>query len=301
LNLHGVRGGVGGRSGGVAGSGFPPTLPHSGPLAYVHRGVRSEQPADCDASLLPLLKYQAFFVDPGLYGDQPGETGIGLCAPGPATAKVVLFARYVWHGVFTPFRVNGRPNPPARVESQATQLLPVVWTLSGSYDPTQRVAHISGSLTEGGQPVQPIRNDPYGFQGVLWHGTALGGSFPGIVNATAGPLSLDDSGHFSETVPIAQTTYFRASGGTVLGHFGRAACKPPTIAPKGCVSATRSGFARGSLIIEVTVLEGRDRSSESGPGFSPEKLSRGRITPPCGWCAVNASMTGAGMPGIIGA
>lgn len=168
-----------------------------------------------------------------------------------------------------------------------------------SYDPTQRVAHISGSLTEGGQPVQPIRNDPYGFQGVLWHGTALGGSFPGIVNATAGPLSLDDSGHFSETVPIAQTTYFRASGGTVLGHFGRAACKPPTIAPKGCVSATRSGFARGSLIIEVTVLEGRDRSSESGPGFSPEKLSRGRITPPCGWCAVNASMTGAGMPGII--
>lgn len=39
-------------------------------------------------------------------------------------------ARYVWHGVFTPFRVNGRPNPPARVESQATQLLPVVWTLS---------------------------------------------------------------------------------------------------------------------------------------------------------------------------
>jgi hypothetical protein len=341
----------------------------------------------------PYSNTRAFFVDPGLYGDQPGETGVGLCAPGPATAKVVLFApagvvmsfgakpgtvigrlsaksdrvgkkigidfplrngsivaadpkryaqnrcspgvhdavwllrtktvdgrfvirlplyvdkidpaaanansvyrmqmcfsspngrtrisgwpsrtlfrtmnllfdssviseqptipaRYVWHGVFTPFRANGRPNPAARVESQATQLLPVVWTLSGSYDPTQHVAHISGSLTEGGQPVQPIRNDPYGFQGVLWHGTALGGSFPGIVNATAGPLSLDDSGHFSETVPIAQTTYFRASGGTVLGHFGRAACKPPTIAPKGCVSATRSGFARGSLIIEVTV------------------------------------------------
>ena len=64
MNLHGVRGGVGGRSGGVAGSGFPPTLPHSGPLAYVHRGVRSEQPADCDASLLPLLKYPGFLCRP---------------------------------------------------------------------------------------------------------------------------------------------------------------------------------------------------------------------------------------------
>ena len=163
-------------------------------------------------------------------------------------------AAYVWRGVFTPFLADGHANVAGRFEAQATQLLPVVWTLSGQYDPAQQAAHVSGSITEGGQPVQPIQSNPYGFAGGIVRGTALGGTFPGILNATWDPLTVDANGHFSETVPIAQTTYFRASGGDVLHHLRPlTGCKGPTIAPKGCVSATQSGFAMPSPIITVTV------------------------------------------------
>jgi hypothetical protein len=120
--------------------------------------------------------------------------------------------------------------------------------LSGTYDPVRQVANITGSLTRGGQPV---RSDPYGFSGLIWQGTALGGDFPGIVNPTRIPLEIDASGHFSASAPITQGTYFRASGGTVL-QYG-IGCKPPSIAPKGCVSASLSGFAMPSPITRVKV------------------------------------------------
>jgi hypothetical protein len=168
--------------------------------------------------------------------------------PNVVSEQPTIPAAYVWQGVFTPFRSNGLPNAAARVEGRATQLLPVVWTLSGTYDPVRQVANITGSLTRGGQPV---RSDPYGFSGLIWQGTALGGDFPGIVNPTRIPLEIDASGHFSASAPITQGTYFRASGGTVL-QYG-IGCKPPSIAPKECVSASLSGFAMPSPITRVKV------------------------------------------------
>ncbi len=153
-------------------------------------------------------------------------------------------AAYVWHGFFTPFRTNGRPNPAATVEGRATQLLPIVWTLNGTYDPSSGAARVTGSLTQGGQPVA-------GLTFPLWHGTALGGgSFPGILNPSIDSQTTDAAGQFSASVPIASTTFFRASGGTVL-QYSR--CQGPSPAPKGCVSASTSGFAGASAIVEVAV------------------------------------------------
>jgi hypothetical protein len=43
-------------------------------------------------------------------------------------------AAYVWHGFFTPFRADGSTHAAATVEARATQLLPVAWTLAGTYD-----------------------------------------------------------------------------------------------------------------------------------------------------------------------
>ena len=84
----------------------------------------------------------------------------------------------VWHGFFTPFRTNGWPNPAATVEGRATQLLPILWTLNETYDAPSGAARVTGSLTQGGQPVA-------GLTFPLWHGAALGGgSFPGILNPT---------------------------------------------------------------------------------------------------------------------
>jgi hypothetical protein len=152
-------------------------------------------------------------------------------------------AAYTWHGFFTPFRTNGWPNPAARVESRATQLLPVVWTLGGVYDAGAGAARLTGSLTQGGQPVG-------GLKFVLWHGAGLGGAFPGILDPTISYATTDAAGQFWASVPIAATTYFRASGGTVL-QYSR--CRGPSTAPKGCVSASTSGFASPSSIVEVMV------------------------------------------------
>ena len=152
-------------------------------------------------------------------------------------------AAYVWHGFFTPFRTNAWPNPTAAVEGRATQLLPIVWTLNGAYDAPSGAARVTGSLTQGGRPVA-------GLKFVLWHGAALGGGFPGFVDPTTNYPTTDAAGQFSAAVPIAAKTYFRASGGTVL-QYSR--CQGPSPAPKGCVSASTSGFAGAGAIVEVAV------------------------------------------------
>jgi hypothetical protein len=105
------------------------------------------------------------------------------------------------------------------------------------------MARLTGRLTQGGLPVA-------GLKFVLWHGTALGGTFPGIVNPSTDYPTTDTAGQFSASVPIATTTYFRASGGTVL-QYSR--CRGPSAAPKGCVSASTSGFAGASAIVELVV------------------------------------------------
>jgi hypothetical protein len=153
-------------------------------------------------------------------------------------------AAYVWHGFFTPFRTTGWPNPAATVEGRATQVLPIVWTLNGTYNAPAGAARLTGSLTQGGRPVA-------GLKFVLWHGTALGGGgFPGILGPTMDYATTDAAGQFSAAFPIAATTYFRASGGTVL-RYSR--CEGPSSAPKGCVSASTSGFAGASAIVAVPV------------------------------------------------
>jgi hypothetical protein len=178
-----------------------------------------------------LFRSMNLLVNPSVVSERPTEPGA-----------------YVWHGLFTPFRTNGVPNAAGTVESRATQMLPVVWTLNGSYYASQHAAVLSGALTQGGQPVS-------GLKFVIWYGTALGGTFPGILNPKidSNYPTTDGAGHFSATVPIAESTYFRASGGTVLLYVDRAGCTPPSIASKGCVSASQSGFATASPIVKVNV------------------------------------------------
>jgi hypothetical protein len=152
-------------------------------------------------------------------------------------------AAYVWHGFFTPFRADGSTHAAATVEARATQLLPVAWTLAGTYDAGIGAARIAGSLLQGGERVA-------GLQLVLWYGTALGGDFPGIVTPSRAAAQTDAAGRFAAAVPITRTTYVRASGGTVL-HYAR--CMGRSSAPKGCVSASTSGFAGASAIAAVPV------------------------------------------------
>jgi hypothetical protein len=166
--------------------------------------------------------------------------------PGVLSERPSAPAAYLWHGLFTPFRTNGSPNAAAVVESRATQLLPVVWTLEGTYDAAAHAARLSGMLMQGPEPIRTL-------QFVIWSGTSLKAEFPGIANAQTTAATSDSAGHFSASVPIATATYFRISGGTVLQYVDGTGCAPPSIAPKGCVSASQSGFATASAIVKVGI------------------------------------------------
>jgi hypothetical protein len=172
-----------------------------------------------------IFRLMNLHLDPGVLSEQPSTP-----------------AAYVWHGLFTPFRTNGSPNATATVEGRATQLLPIVWTLNGGYDAAAHAARLSGTLTQGTEPIGAL-------QFVIWSGTSLKADFPGIANAQMTTATSDSAGRFSALIPVATTTYFRISGGTVLHYFSQ--CAPPSLAPRGCVSASQSGFATASAIVKV--------------------------------------------------
>jgi hypothetical protein len=168
------------------------------------------------------------------------------------TEQATVPGTYFWRGVFTSYGASGRPAPSGAVESRAILLLPVELALTGRYDPARQAIDVNGSLTEGGQPV--VKQDL-----VIWYGTALGpnqtwGTWPGIADPKTMKATTDARGQFSQSVPAAQTTYLRASLSTLsMAYVDRTGCGRPSLAPKGCVTATKMGFTAGSSIVEVVV------------------------------------------------
>jgi hypothetical protein len=167
--------------------------------------------------------------------------------PAVLTEQPTLPAAYVWRGVFTPYTAAGLPSPPGAVESRAIQLLPVDMALSGSYDQARHTIDVHGTLTQGGTPV-------VGQSVVLYHGTARGTSFSGIAKVKTAIVRTDMHGRFSQSIPATQTTYLRASLSTLsMAYTDSTGCTPPSLAPKGCLTATTSGFTLRSPLVTVAV------------------------------------------------
>jgi len=163
------------------------------------------------------------------------------------TEQPTLPGTYVWRGVFTPYTASGQPSPSDAVESRAILLLPVEWALNGRYDRARHAIDVSGTLTEGGVPV-------VGDGLPISYGTALGASWTGIADAKGVYVHTDDQGRFSQSIPATQTTYIRASISTLsMAYTDRTGCTPPSLAPKGCVTATTSGFTGLSPLVTVPV------------------------------------------------
>ena len=167
--------------------------------------------------------------------------------PAVLTEQPTLPAAYVWRGVFTPYTAAGLPSPSGAVESRAIQLLPVEMALRGTYDPARHTIGMHGILTQGGTPV-------VGQSVVLYHGTALGKGWSGIANVKTAMVRTDAHGRFSQSITATQTTYLRTSLSTLsMSYTDSTGCTPPSLAPKGCLTATTSGFTLLSSLVTVAV------------------------------------------------
>jgi peptidoglycan hydrolase-like protein with peptidoglycan-binding domain len=145
--------------------------------------------------------------------------------------------RHVWRGVFTPFSVEGIPEPGVAVETRSILPLPVRLTLDAAYDVHRGAVTLGGSLSAGGEPVagQRVR---------LFAGP---GAWP---RRGSGAVRTGAEGRFRAVRGIAAATSFRAA--TVLpgGDVTATECDDP-IAPAGCVAAVIPALRAESAAVRV--------------------------------------------------
>jgi hypothetical protein len=170
--------------------------------------------------------------------------------------------QFVWDGIFTPYTAdNGVPSPAGTVEARAIVGTPTRLGIRAKnvskkkvkfvkkngkkrkVTTVQRRVLVSGSLSEGGQPV--------GSQSIV----LLLGRSPGALKASF-TTTTNDAGAFGGTIALKKPgRYYFQVRATVPDRDATAAgCAQPNPAvPGGCVSATLSGFTAVSARVSVKV------------------------------------------------
>ena len=145
----------------------------------------------------------------------------------------------VWHGIFTTAGA-------ATVESQAILLLPVNLTLRGGYLRTTRKIAVTGSLTQGGIPVT-------GQTVLIRYG-------PTPATTRRAITHTNRQGRIALRLPAVRTTWLRASA-SIAGqpYLDGSACVPPSLAPGGCLTASRVGFEITGNLVRAPVRSPAER------------------------------------------
>ncbi len=163
-------------------------------------------------------------LSPGVVAERPPSPGV-----------------YDWRGVFTTVGVAGS------IESRAILALPVDLVLHGTYNRARKAIAVTGTLTQGGQPVA-------GDSVVIAYGTKLGAGWYGIVAPKRAVTHTTALGRIAVTVPATRTTYVRASLSTVsMAYVDATGCAPPSLATDGCLTATEAGFTVRNSLVKVAV------------------------------------------------
>ena len=161
---------------------------------------------------------------PGIVAEQPPAPGV-----------------YDWRGVFTTVGTSGS------VESRAILPLPIDLVLHGTYNRARKVIAVTGTLTQGGQPVA-------GDSVVVGYGTRLGAGWLGIAAPKHAIVRTTAQGRIAVSIPATRTTYIRASLSTLsMAYVDATACAPPSLATNGCLTATQAGFTIRNSLVKIAV------------------------------------------------
>ena len=147
---------------------------------------------------------------------------------------------HVWPGVFTPYASDGRPDVPATVEARAVVRLPGRLSLAGRItNRRQRTILLSGALTENG----------LGLRGMLVELLVGGRRAFGVRTGSTGRYALALRRRGRGRV----TSVFRARATVPARDVTASACGGPSLAPRGCASATASRFTALSRAVRITL------------------------------------------------
>jgi hypothetical protein len=149
----------------------------------------------------------------------------------------------VWEMITTPWTPGkGTPNPAATWESRGVVPLPVVLTITATYNAKKNTWTLSGKLTEGGQPVanSTVR-------------IARGPGSKSLPKQSSATTSSSGTWKASGTLSPKKTTYFQARASAQERDVTQAGCQSPAtaVAPAGCTSAKLPAWAVTSVVVRV--------------------------------------------------
>lgn len=147
----------------------------------------------------------------------------------------------VWRTVVTPWRTDGSaPALGSAVEAQGLVGVPASLSLKAKVQTTRRANRVTNSVLLSGTVLENLR-------GVADANVAFFGN-----DRSAGSAKTIASGTFSRKRALGQRTSFTATATVPTREFSCVAPLPVTLAPAGCVSATRAGYRLRSNSVLVT-------------------------------------------------
>jgi hypothetical protein len=149
----------------------------------------------------------------------------------------------VWEMITTPWTPGkGTPNPAATWESRGVVPLPVVLTITATYNAKKNTWTLSGKLTEGGQPVPNFTVR-----------IARGPGSKSLPKQSSATTSASGTWKASGKLSPKKTTYFQARASAQERDFTQAGCQNPAtaVAPAGCTSAKLPAWAVTSVVVRV--------------------------------------------------
>ena len=148
-----------------------------------------------------------------------------------------------WEALFTPYVTNSTaPNPTGTWEARAFVPLPVVLTIKATYVKKTNTWKLTGTLTEGGNPVPswPIR---------IARGPSAANLGTRSATKTGSTGKWSTAGHLKPK----RTTFFQASASALERDYTATGCQNPatSVAPGGCTKATLPPFDVKSVVVRI--------------------------------------------------
>jgi len=147
----------------------------------------------------------------------------------------------VWRALVTPWAVGGTaPDGSRTVETQGLVSVPSTLSLKAKLTTTRRGRRVTNSVLLSGALLETLR----GVSGATISIYAT--------DRSAGSATTTATGVFAKRLTVTQRTTFRVTATVPAGETACVDPLPSSVAPAGCVSATRAGYRLRSGSIVVT-------------------------------------------------
>jgi hypothetical protein len=215
---------------------------HAG--AWLLRMTISPQTFDVPAFIDPTAPEQSGFGSARItfcLGPRPSFSDLKIALSAGVFTNPLVGGSFVWRALVTPWRLNGSARDPAStVEAQGLVGVPSSLSLKAKLTTTRRGPRVSNSVLLSGALLETLRG--------------VGGATVSFfaTDRSVGSARTGATGAFSKRLRVKQRTTFRVTATVSTTDVPCVNALPASLAPAGCVSATRAGYRLRSGSIVVT-------------------------------------------------